>query len=111
VDTADSSIVLQAPNHVVNGYVNGVQTITATTPGIIQDSTYYVSVTTSQPAARALRGLSSPSCHSRQSSPASAPTSGGSNTAITVTEIGFVGRGGGGTTVQLVPTSGNGSTV
>ena len=46
IDTANNSIVLQAPYLTVNGYVNGVQTITATTPGIVQDTTYYVTVTT-----------------------------------------------------------------
>ena len=46
VDTANAAVVVPATFLSVNGYVNGVQTITVTTPGITQDSTYYVIVTT-----------------------------------------------------------------
>jgi hypothetical protein len=107
VDTANNAVVVQASYLSVNGYTNGVQTITATTPGIVQDSTYYVTVTTFPAGGTSATG---PVFTYTPLDPVVAsvnPTSGGSGTSITVTGIGFVS---GGTTVQLVPT-GNGSTL
>ena len=46
VDTANPAIVLTAPYVTVNQYVNGVQTMTATTPVITTGTTYYVTVST-----------------------------------------------------------------
>ena len=115
VDTANNAVVLQAAYLTVNGYTNGVQTITATTPGIVQDSTYYVTVTTFPAGGTSASGPTWPSGTPiftyTPLYPVVAsvnPTSGGSGTSITVTGIGFVS---GGTTVQLVPTGGGGSTL
>ena len=44
--TCPSSNCLEAPYVIVNQYVNGVQTVTATTPQIITGTTYYVTVFT-----------------------------------------------------------------
>ncbi len=108
VDTANSAIVLQAPYLTVNGYVNGVQTITATTPGIVQDTTYYVTVTTFPAGGTSATGPIFTFVPLTPVVASVSPVSGGANTSITVTGIGFVS---GGTTVQLIPTSGNGSTL
>jgi len=109
VDTADTSIVVPAPYVKVSAYSNGVQSITASTPAISTGTTYYVTVTTApggtssqqaafewtfQPLDPVVSGVT--------------PTSGAAGTHITVTGIGFVS---GQTTVQLVPTSGNGATL
>jgi len=108
IDTANNSIVLQAPYLTVNGYVNGVQTITATTPGIVQDTTYYVTVTTFPAGGTSATGPIFTFVPLTPVVASVSPTSGGANTSITVTGIGFVS---GGTTVQLIPQSGNGSTL
>jgi hypothetical protein len=107
VDTANAAVVVSAKYLTVNAYVSGVQTITVTTPGIAQDSTYYVTVTTA-PGGTSAEG---PIFTFQPLTPVVAsvsPTSGGANTSVTVTGIGFVS---GATTVQLVPTSGGGNTL
>ena len=96
-----------ATYYTVNPYVNGVQSITVTTPGITQDSTYWVTVTTS-PGGTSTEG---PVFTFQPLTPVVAsvsPATGGSPTSVTITGIGFVS---GATTVQLVPTSGNGNTL
>jgi hypothetical protein len=111
VDTANSSVAVAAPSLTVNPYqANGTQTITATTPGISQDTTYYVVVST-VPGGTSTNGPGAPVFTFQPLTPvvaSVAPTSGGSGTSVTVTGIGFVS---GATTVQLVPTSGTGSTL
>ncbi len=105
VDTANTSIVVHAPNLIVNSSTS----ITATTPSISQDSTYYVTVTTFPVGGTSVNTNAVFTFVPLTPVVASVtPTSGGSNTSITVTGIGFMS---GGTTVQLVPTSGFGSTL
>ena len=108
VDTVDPTTVLQAPYLTVNPYVNGVQTITATTPVISTGTTYYVTVTTAPGGTSAESSATEftfqplyPIADSIN------PTTAGSGT-LTVTGIGFVS---GATTVKLVPTSGFGTTL
>jgi hypothetical protein len=107
VDTANPTVVLAATYLTVNGYQsNGLQTITATTPGISQDSTYYVVVTTA-PGGTSAQG---PVFTYQPLTPVVAsvsPISGGS-APVTITGIGFVS---GSTSVQFVPTSGNSNTL
>jgi hypothetical protein len=108
VDTANPAVVLvvSSPFLTVNSYVNGVQTITVTTPGIAQDSTYYVTVTTA-PGGTSAQG---PIFTFQPFTPVVAsvsPTTNGPR-VVTITGIGFVS---GATTVQLIPTSGNGATL
>ena len=108
-DTANNTIVLQAPYLSVNGYKNGVQTITVTTPGIVQDTTYYVTVTTFPAGGTSATGPIFTYVPLTPVVASVSPTDGGTQhagTSITVTGIGFVS---GGTTVQLVPTSGSGT--
>ena len=111
VDTANPTIVLTAPYVTVNQYVNGVQTMTATTPVITTGTTYYVTVVT------APGGTSAESTANEFTfqalypipgsvNPATGPAAGG--TSVTVTGLGFVS---GATTIQLVPTSGFGTTL
>jgi hypothetical protein len=102
VDTANSAIVLHATSQTVNSSTS----ITATTPAIPQDSSYYVTVAT-YPGGTSVTG---PVFNFTPLYPLVAsvsPTSGGSATSVTITGIGFVS---GATTVQLVPTGG-GSTL
>jgi hypothetical protein len=109
VDTANTSITVPAPYVSVSTYTNGSQTITASTPPITTGTTYFVTVSTTpggtssmsaayewtfQPLYPVVAGVS--------------PTLGGSGTQITITGIGFVS---GQTTIQFVPTSGNGTTL
>ncbi len=109
VDTANPAVVLTAPYLTVNSYVDGVQTITATTPVVTTGTTYYVTVTT------APGGTSAESAATEFTFLALypiagtiTPATGVSGTSVTVTGIGFVSTAGA-TTVQLVPTSGNGT--
>ena len=106
VDTANAAVVVQATYLTVNSYVNGVQTITVTTPGITQGSTYYVTVTTA-PGGTSAEGPVFTFLPFTPVVASVSPTTGVSGTSVTVTGIGFVS---GATTVQLVPTSGNGAT-
>ena len=103
VDTANSAIVLHATNQTIDSSTS----ITATTPAIAQDSSYYVTVST-YPGGTSATG---PVFTFTPLDPVVAsvsPVSGGSGTSVTITGIGFVN---GATTVQLIPTSGSGSTL
>jgi hypothetical protein len=109
VDTANAAIVLPSPSQTVNSSTS----ITASTPAIAQDSTYYVVVTTA-PGGTSTNGPGAPVFTFTPLTPVVAsvsPTNGGNThagTSVTVTGIGFVS---GSTTVQLVPVSGSGTTL
>ena len=105
VDTANPSVVVPATHLVVNSSTS----ITATTPSISQDSTYYVTATTFP-----VGGTSATNSNAVFTfvpfTPVAAsvsPTSAGSQ-SVTITGIGFVSNA---TTVQLIPTSGNYATL
>jgi trimeric autotransporter adhesin len=104
VDTANAAVVVPATYLTVNSYVSGVQTITVTTPGITQDTTYYVFVTTA-PGGTSAQG---PVFTFQPLTPVVAsisPSTGGANKSVTITGIGFAN---GATSVQLIPTPTNG---
>ena len=92
--------------------MNSSTSITASTPAIAQDSTYYVVVTTA-PGGTSTNGPGAPVFTFAPLTPVVAsvnPTNGGTThagTSVTLTGIGFVS---GTTTVQLVPT-GTGTTL
>jgi hypothetical protein len=107
VDTANAAVVATATFLTVNSYSNGVQTITVATPSITQDSTYYVVVTTAPGGT----STTTPIFTFQPLTPIVAsvsPATGGANTSVTITGIGFVS---GATTVKLVPSSGNGASL
>ena len=105
VDTANPAIVVPAAHLIVNSSTS----ITATTPSISQDSTYYVTATTfpvggtsaTNPSAEFTFVPFTPVAASVS------PTSAGSQ-SVTITGIGFVNNA---TSVQLIPTSGNYATL
>jgi hypothetical protein len=103
IDTANSAIVLHATNQIVNSSTS----ISATTPAITQDSTYYVTVSTF-PGGTSATGPIFTFTPLYPVVASVSPTAGGLGKSVTVTGIGFVS---GATTVQLVPTSGSGSTL
>jgi hypothetical protein len=104
VDTANSSISVSAAYLTVNSSTS----ITATTPSISQDSTYYVVVTTAPGGSSGT--ASAPIFTFVPLTPvvgSVSPSSSGSQ-QVTITGIGFVT---GATTVQFVPVSGFGNTL
>ncbi len=109
VDTANTSVVVPATHLVVNSSTS----ITATTPSISQDSTYYVTATTFP-----VGGTSATNSNAVFTfvpfTPVAAsvsPTSAGSQ-SVTITGIGFVSNATSvQTSVQLIPTSGNWPTL
>ena len=117
VNTADpaaacpSSNCLEAPYVTVNQYVDGVQTMTATTPVITTGTTYYVTVST-EPGGTSAESAANEFTFQAlypipgSINPATGPAAGG--TMVTLTGLGFVS---GATTIQLVPTSGIGATL
>ena len=99
VDTANTAISIRAPHLTVNSSTS----ITATTPSISQDSTYYVVVTTAPGGTSGT--TAAPIFTFVPLTPvvgSVSPTQSGSQ-QVTITGIGFVT---GGTTVQFVPVSG-----
>jgi len=117
VNTADpaamcpSANCLEAPYVTVNQYVGGVQTMTATTPVITTGTTYYVTVST-EPGGTSAESAANEFTFTAlypipgSINPATGPPAGG--TPVTLTGLGFVS---GATTIQLVPTSGVGTTL
>jgi hypothetical protein len=104
VDTANTGITFKSPHLTVNSSTS----ITATTPSISQDSTYYVIVTTAPGGSSGT--AAAPVFTFVPFTPvvgSVSPTSSGSQ-QVTITGIGFVT---GATTVQFVPVSGFGITL
>lgn len=104
VDTANAAVSVRALHLTVNSSTS----ITATTPSISQDSTYYVVVTTAPGGSSGT--AAAPIFTFVPLTPvvgSVSPTSGGSQ-QVTITGIGFVS---GSTTVQLVPVSGFANTL
>jgi hypothetical protein len=104
VDTANTGITINATHLTVNSSTS----ITATTPSISQDSTYYVVVTTAPGGSSGT--AAAPIFTFVPLTPvvgSVSPTSSGSQ-QVTITGIGFVTAA---TTVQFVPVSGFGNTL
>jgi Tfp pilus assembly protein PilX len=105
VDTANTSIIVPAPNLIVNSSTS----ITATSPSVSQDTTYYVTATTFPVGGTSATNPSAEFTFVPLTPVAASvsPTSAGSQ-SVTITGIGFVNNA---TSVQLIPTSGNFATL